>query len=52
MISFIFLVGLVGKSFLWLRFLIYVHLSNNYYEIGFGSKGLLVVYDRGYCQES
>ena len=29
--------------------LVYVHLSYNYYEIGFCSKGLLIAYGLGYC---
>ena len=40
---------LVGEHFLGLGFLVYVHLSYNYYETGFGSKGLLIVYGLGHC---
>ena len=44
-----FLVGSVAEHFFGKSFFIYVHLSYNYYEIGFGNKGLLVVYGLGYC---
>ena len=44
MISLTFLVGSVGRTFSGQGFLIYVHLSYNFYEIGFCSKGLLIVY--------
>ena len=40
MISLTFLEGAEGRTFV----LVYVHLSYNYYEIGFCSKGLLIVY--------
>ena len=39
----------ISRTFLISFFEIYVHLSYYYHEIGFGSKGLLVVYGLGYC---
>ena len=43
------MVGSVGRTFFLNKFfLVYVHLSYNYYEIGFCSKGLLIVYGLGY----
>ena len=38
-----------GKHFFGKGSLIYVHLSYNYYKIGFCSQGLLVVYGLGCC---
>ena len=50
MISLTFLVGSIGRTFFWIRFfLIYFHLSYNYYEVDFFSKGLLIVYGLRYC---
>ena len=48
MVSYFFL-GSVGRTFFWIMFLIYVHLSYNYNEIGSCRKGLLIVYGLGYC---
>ena len=50
MISIIFLLGSAGSIFFLDKvFLLYVHLSYNYSEIGFCCKGLLIVYGLGCC---
>ena len=49
MISLTFFVGSAGRTFFNKVFLVYVHLSYNYYEIGSCSKVLLIVYDLEYC---
>ena len=47
--KFYFLLISVERTFFGLGFLIYVHLSCNIYEIGFGKKGLLLVNGLGSC---